>query len=225
MASILEGETKLILIVPVLNRYDLLQRMVNSIDYEISDLLIIDNGGELEKLDTPKYVKNLHILKMPTNLGVSASWNLGIKCFPFEPYWTITSADTVFKPNALANLAKSSRSDALTLTADFPYYQLFSVGEQLVQNVGLFDESIYPIYFEDNDYERRVLKVGYGIVRAAIDTEHDNSSTIHSDAHYSSRNSQTFISNQNYFESKVEVEDYSEGRWNLERVRTNSWHK
>lgn len=225
MASILERETSVILIVPVLNRYDLLQRMVDSIDYEITDLLIIDNGGELTELNVPSVVKKTHILKMPTNLGVSGSWNLGIKCFPFEKYWTITSADTVFKPGGLANLAKSSRPDALTLTADFPYYQLFSVGEQLVQNVGLFDESIHPIYFEDNDYERRVLKAGYGIVRAAIDTEHDNSSTIHSDAHYASRNSQTFISNQNYFDNKCSNEDYSEGRWNLERVRANSWRK
>jgi len=34
------------LIVPVLNRYDLLRRMLQSIDFPIRDLLIIDNGGK-----------------------------------------------------------------------------------------------------------------------------------------------------------------------------------
>jgi len=94
-----------ILIVPVLNRYDLLQRMAHSIDYEISDLLIIDNGGELGELEIPDFVKKTHILTMPTNQGVAGSWNLGIKCFPFEPFWTFTSADNEFKPGALKNLA------------------------------------------------------------------------------------------------------------------------
>jgi len=215
----------MILIVPVLNRYDLLQRMVNSIDHEIDDLLVIDNGGELKKLDTLQAVKRLHILGMPSNLGVAASWNLGIKCFPFAKYWTITSADTVFEAGALATLAEASRSDALTLTADFPHYQLFSVGEKLVQEVGLFDESIYPIYFEDNDYERRVNKAGFDIVRVGAKTQHDNSSTIQSDQHYSRRNGVTFLSNHSYYKSKCDSEDFSEGRWNLERVRTNSWHK
>jgi hypothetical protein len=33
------------LIIPVLNRYDLLERMLQSIDYPIAHLLIIDNGA------------------------------------------------------------------------------------------------------------------------------------------------------------------------------------
>jgi len=34
------------LIVPVLNRYDLLERFLQSLDYPIRDVLIIDNGGD-----------------------------------------------------------------------------------------------------------------------------------------------------------------------------------
>lgn len=215
----------MILIVPVLNRYDLLQRMVFSIDYQIEHMLVIDNGEMLTTLDVPWNVKNVHILNMPTNLGVAASWNLGIKCFPFEPYWAITSADTEFMPGALEALDKASKPDQLTLTADFPHYQAFSVGEELVQNVGLFDESIYPIYFEDNDYQRRLAKAGYKVEYAEIKVRHDNSSTIHSDEHFRQRNGQTFSSNERYFNNKVATEDFSEGRWNLERVRANNWRK
>lgn len=215
----------MILIVPVLNRYDLLQRMIDSIDYQISDLLIIDNGATLSELNVGSAVLNTHILKMPTNFGVAASWNLGIKCFPKQDYWTITSADTQFKPGALEALDKASRKDALTLTDSFPHYQAFSVGSDLVQTIGLFDESIYPIYFEDNDYERRVRHFDFEIVYATVPVHHDNSSTIHSDDHYRTRNNQTFSSNQQYYNEKVAKGDFSEGRWDLNRVRTNSWHK
>jgi len=34
------------LIVPVLNRYDLLQRMFESLDYDIHHLLVIDNNPD-----------------------------------------------------------------------------------------------------------------------------------------------------------------------------------
>lgn len=233
MGSATTARVAMILIVPVLNRYDLLVRMINSIDYEIKHLLVIDNGGYRLDEQVPfweaiwenDFILRDTVLHMPTNLGVAASWNLGIKCFPFEQYWTITSVDTEFMPGALEVLDSASRSDALTLTAYFPHYQAFSVGEQLVQKVGLFDESIYPIYFEDNDYERRVTHAGFDIVRVKARTQHDNSSTIHSDEHFMSRNSSTFASNQRYFQSKEKNGDYSEGRWNLQRVRDNNWRK
>jgi GT2 family glycosyltransferase len=223
--AILKGTPKVILIVPVLNRYDLLQRMIWSIDHPIDDLLIIDNGEMLTTIDVPNIVNRVHILNMPNNLGVASSWNLGIKCFPFEDFWTITSADTQFMPGALKNLAEASKKDSLTLTDSFPHYQAFSVGSELVQTVGLFDESIHPIYFEDNDYQRRVAHHGFEVVYASVPVAHDNSSTIHSDPHYRQRNGSTFSSNERYYNDKVARGDFSEGRWDLQRVRNNSWHK
>lgn len=214
----------MILIVPVLNRYDLLQRMVLSIDHEISDLLIIDNGRQLRQIQVPEVVKKTHILTMPSNLGVSGSWNLGIKCFPFEPFWTITSADNQFLPGSLQKLAEASRPDTLTLNSSFPFYQAFSVGEQIVQEVGLFDESIYPIYFEDNDFERRVVKKGFEVIKVEAPVHHDNASTIN-DPTTPNRNGVSWPSNQAYYQNKCDTDDYSEGRWNLERIRANSWHR
>jgi GT2 family glycosyltransferase len=210
------------LIVPVLNRYDLLQRMALSIDHPV-DLLIIDNGDLLASLKVPDIMTSVRVLKMPSNQGVAGSWNLGIKLFPFEPFWSFTAADTVFKPGALKALEEASAPNKLTLTHTFPFYQAFSVGEQLVENVGLFDESIYPIYFEDNDYERRVTHAGYEIHKAEIDVHHDNASTINAGAKFSSPNGRTFASNGTYFHDKVNSGDFSEGRWSLKRRRENDW--
>ena len=84
-----------VLVVPVLNRYDLLEDMLNSINYPIDNILIIDNGGEF------KTDRNIKVLNMPANLGLSASWNLAIKCFPHAKYWLFASADTKWSETAL----------------------------------------------------------------------------------------------------------------------------
>jgi GT2 family glycosyltransferase len=209
------------LIVPVLNRYDMLNRMVSSIDYEIEHLLIIDNGGELESLAINDFVKDLTILKMPSNQGVAGGWNLGIKCFPFEPVWFFSSADTVYKSGALSNLA-TAKPENITLASQFPHWQTFAIGEKVVQKIGLFDESIYPIYFEDNDYMRRAEIAGIKIEKVEMSLDHDNSSTINSDNSYKQQNNRTYMSNQSYYELKNPSD---EGRWDLGRRRANNWAK
>ena len=40
-------------IVPVLNRFDLLRSMLGSIDHTITDILVIDNNGNLNPGDDP----------------------------------------------------------------------------------------------------------------------------------------------------------------------------
>jgi len=209
------------LIVPVLNRYDLLQRMIRSIDYDIDYLLIIDNGGGLDEIEINDHIREVSVLKMPSNQGVAGSWNLGIKFLPFEPVWFFSSADTVYKEGALAKLAEA-KSDRITLAADFPHWQTFAIGEGAVRKIGLFDESIYPIYFEDNDYMRRADLAGVEIERIELPLGHDNSSTINSDNNYKSQNNRTFASNQQYFDIKNPAD---EGRWDLDRRRANNWAK
>ena len=75
-----------VIVIPVLNRYDLLERCIRTIDYAVEHLIIIDNGGMIEKdcLSLPKNsnIENRYVLDMPSNLGVATSWNLGIKMTP-----------------------------------------------------------------------------------------------------------------------------------------------
>jgi GT2 family glycosyltransferase len=83
------------LIVPVLNRYDLLQRMLDSVDVSVEHLLVIDNGPGSDLTFNGSF-KKVTVLHMPANLGVSGSWNLGIKSFPYAQRWFIASNDVVF---------------------------------------------------------------------------------------------------------------------------------
>ena len=212
------------LIVPVLNRFDLLQRMVESIDVRAT-IYVINNTGDTDVAEyfyQSNTLVNVHWVNMPSNLGVASSWNLGIKMLPFESRWFISSADCYFQPGDLT-LLQTAKDDALTLCSKFPHYQTFAVGDKVVETIGLFDEGLHPIYFEDNDFERRMNKAGLRVDRLPLQLGHDNSSTINSDVKLSMRNEVTFRNNKKYFDMKVDTYDYSEGRWQLQIRRMNSW--
>ena len=212
-----------VLIVPVLARPELLYRMIDSIDFAIEQLVIIDNGRvvDSQQAQTP-YALTTHLLHMPANFGVAGSWNLGIKSTPFAPYWLIANFDLVWPSGSLERLAQASSSQALTLTACQPAWSAFTIGDRIVDSVGLFDEALHPAYFEDNDYLRRCEKAGARIERTDIPVRHDNSSTLAA-GNYASRNGHTFPANAEYFGDKVDAGDYSEGRWTLARRRRLSW--
>jgi GT2 family glycosyltransferase len=214
------------LIVPVLNRYDLLDRMVSSIDYPVGHLLIIDNGASdvLEDMgiDVPACVAHTTYLPMPANLGVAASWNLGIRSFPYAERWFFASNDVQFQPGALQRLSEA-RSEEIALSAMFPYWQAFSLGYEAVKRLGLFDEGFFPAYFEDTDYLRRANELGVPVRKIEVPMIHDNSSTINSDPRLQRENSKTFVCNQAYFSDKVARGDFGAGSWSVERRRANGW--
>jgi GT2 family glycosyltransferase len=207
----------------VLNRYDLLVKMVESIDVEVDHLLIIDNGGqagEWTKYST-EAIKRVSVLSLPSNLGVAGSWNLGIKLLPHEPVWHFTSNDVVYTPGGLANLAKSE-PDQLSIALEFPHWHTFAVGEDVIRQVGLFDERLYPAYFEDNDYRHRCDLAGVKIAARPIHARHANSSTLKDSQRFQDRNRQTFEANNQLFAQKLATSDTSYS-WDLDRRRAGEW--
>jgi GT2 family glycosyltransferase len=210
------------LIVPVLNRPDLLDRLLHSIDYPVRDLLIIDNGDVVRRRPYVPQAERLTLIKSPTNLGVPASWNLGIKMLPFATYWMVVNSDAWFPTDALDRLHVEAKYDALVLSAAAPPWACFIVGQHVVSKVGLFDEGIHPAYFEDNDYERRCTFHGFPVVQSGVRVNHDNSSTI-GESRYRAANDRTFAANANYYAQKVQRGDFTEGRWDLSTRRALSW--
>jgi GT2 family glycosyltransferase len=197
-----------------------------SIDYPVAHLLILDNGSSQNPIDTEvsisDYVEQTTYLPLPSNLGVAASWNLGIKLFPHDSRWFFASNDVVFGPGSLQALSEA-RTDEITLSKGFPFWQVFAVGYGAVSRLGLFDEGFYPAYFEDTDYMRRADRLGVPIRKLDLLVEHDNSSTIRSSSLYTERNEQSFRNNQLYFNDKELAADYGQGGWSVERRRQNSW--
>jgi GT2 family glycosyltransferase len=192
-----------VLIIPVLNRYDLLDLALNSIDYKIENILIVNNG--LEEFVPSRKDINVKILHMPSNFGVAGSWNLGIKCYPHAPYWLFSSADVAFGQGSLAIFAEHSSSE--NFIKSNASYSCFSLGSSIVSSVGLFDEFIYPAYFEDNDYDDRMVLAGLApnMIAPGIHIEQlggEPSQTINSDRNLMAKNMGTFSSNGEYYRNK-----------------------
>jgi GT2 family glycosyltransferase len=193
--------------------------MLDSVDVPVQHLLVIDNGEGCDLFFSEKF-ENVTVLDLPANLGVAGSWNLGIKSFPYAHRWFIVSNDVEFAKGSLEVLAQARR-DEITLADKFPHWQAFALGDEAVSDIGLFDESLFPAYFEDNDYMRRAEFVGVNIRRAFIEMKHDNSSTVK--AGYEHKNAKTYASNAKNYQSKIRNEDYSAGNWSLEVRRANGW--
>jgi len=207
-----------VIIIPTLNRYDLLDNMLDTINYPVDNILIIDNGNGY------KTDKNVTVLNLPANLGMSASWNLGIKLFPHVKYWLFASSDTTWGETSLKEIDEASGSDKLVLTNDA--YGCFSVGENVIETVGLFDEYFYPIYFEDNDFNERVARFCHPdtIVSTSRQAAPElGSQTINSDPNLRNRNHETFLKNEEYYNYKV-ANDFKESKqWSLNRRRNQEW--
>jgi GT2 family glycosyltransferase len=209
------------LIVPTLTRYDLLQRMLSSIDYPVGHVLIIDNGNMIDQLKLPAEIKELTVLTMPANMGVAGSWNLGIKCFPFDSQWLIVSDDVVFPAGARERYAGLVDSNAMQFFDVSPKWACFSVGQTVVEKAGLACELFHPAYFEDNDWERRIDQAGVLKEVLPIQVQHDNSSTLKSG--FEDKNAATFKANQAVHNEREAHNDLSDGGWSLNIRRANSW--
>lgn len=205
------------------SKFDLAQRLLDSIDYPVEHLVIVDNSGKrkFQPIVNNDLVKNVWLIQLPFGLGYGGGLNLIVKSTPFAPYWVLVNDDSVFVPGALEIIAKQVDTTTINFLSIMPKWSGFVLGEKVVQDVGLFDERFHPIYFEDNDYERRIINAGFkaNFIHAAL--HHDNSSTLASGFH--SQNDTTFSRNHLLFVQKEELGDFSEGAWSLKIRRDNSW--
>jgi hypothetical protein len=211
------------MIVPVLTRHDLLDRMISSINYPVKDLVIINNGArDYDYLPVwNQWVSKIWHLRIPSNLGVASSWNFGIKCLPYSNWWLISNFDVEWGGDSLKMFDELSSPDKLLLSNGAPSWCAFSIGWKVVDKVGLFDEALHPAYFEDNDYERRCKEAGVDVSDSFIPLAHDNSSTLK--AGFQAKNNETFDNNARYYQDKINNKDYSQGVWSIRRRRQNSW--
>lgn len=205
-----------------LKRFDLADRLLASIDYPVEHLVIVDNSGTQSWNPTqPDKVKNLWMIRVPFGLGLVGAWNLIVKSTPHAPYWVLVNDDAWFGEGALDVIAQDANPDGLSFPHVSPEWSCIVLGQKVVEEVGLYDERLYPLYFDDNDYERRIRNAGLPVRRIDAIVHHDNSSTLK--AGYENQNNRTYSRNQSLFESKVKDNDYSEGNWSLKIRRENSW--
>jgi GT2 family glycosyltransferase len=205
-----------------LNRFDLASRLLNSIDYPVEHLVIVNNSGNKSwRPKKPDLVENLWHIEVPFGLGLVGAWNLIVKSTPHAPYWVLVNDDAWFEAGALKTIAQKAKSDTLNFLDIVPSWSAIVLGQKVVETVGLYDERFYPLYFDDNDYQRRIENAGFVIHHLPAKIHHENSSTLQSG--YQQINNKTYAANNRLFGHKVLSNDYTEGNWSLKIRRENSW--
>ena len=184
--------------VPVLNRGDLAERMLGSVDLAVAETLVILNGNADE---TRSHLKGHQVTFIDPgfNLGVAASWNFVVRARPAAPWWLIVNADIQFGAGDLERLADAMDRPGPRVACLYEF-GAFAINAETVDTVGWFDENFHPIYFEDNDYRRRCHLAGVPVVNLISRTRHDNSATIASG--YARHNDRTFPRNGDYYAAK-----------------------
>jgi GT2 family glycosyltransferase len=205
------------MVVPTLTRHDLLARMLDSVDFPVKHLVVVDNSGRGIVGGTGPW-ERMTVLPMPVNFGVAGSWNLAVRMAHREPWVLIVSDDVVWPAGALKGFSEACGEDRLVLSGTWPHWCAFGLGMGVVRKVGLFDEGYFPAYFEDRDYERQCGRAGV-LVEHGPSVSHANSSTLNTPgSNFAEWNSRTFISNRQLFENDTH-HGFDPYRW-----RSNAWN-
>jgi hypothetical protein len=211
-----------VLAFPTYARHDLAQRMIDSIDYPVEHLVIVDNSGKREfQPIKPDIVENLWLIQVPFGLGPVAAMNFVIKATPHASYWLFASEDTYCPAGSLEKIHNEVDTEALNFVDAYPDWCFVALGEGVILKAGLCSELFHPLYFDDNDYERIID--AHNIPKKRIDAKihHDNSSTIA--AGYAERNRRTFVINEKLYEKRIAEKNMNGGEWSLKIRRENSW--
>jgi GT2 family glycosyltransferase len=221
-ADAITGEVVVpVLIVPTLCRPELLTRLLSTLDVRVGHLVVIDNGrywprnARLPALSC-RAADKLTVIELPSNLGVAGSWNLGIKSTPFAPWWAVCNDDVAWPPGSLAKLASVSGPGVLAAVRGFA---AFTVGEDVVRKVGLFDERIHPAYYEDDDYCRRAAAAGVELTKVDVPLHHDGSASLGVSG---GRAEGTSKANREFYAAKESANDLTAG-WDIDRRRALAW--
>jgi GT2 family glycosyltransferase len=170
--------TVIVLGIPTIRRFDLLNQCIDSaLEGSVApdQVLVVDNSaGRCPQHAGVRYLVPTH------NLGVAASWNR-IADVAGGDWLILSNDDVVFAPDTIERL--------LTVAEDTPRAGIVSVFEgqrfcvfllrwAAFLDVGRFEESFYPAYFEDNDYAYRLTLRGWEQPVAYSNVQHVGSATF-----------------------------------------------
>lgn len=212
-------------------RTDLLIRLINSIDYPVENLVILFQGKNQEEEEENKeqftqnkYIEKYTFVYCNMNIGVSRGWNYILRNYmkPDE-YCLISGDDNYFENGSLQKIAEYisntanaldnvyiglniKRNDNTIIPSGFSSY---IITPKIHEKVGLFDENIYPAYFEDDDLWKRIVISGEksmiipDVYIFAGDDKNTESCTLHSvSLEYRNKMHSCYLRNEIYFYSK-----------------------
>lgn len=212
-------------------RFDLLNRLIRAIDYPVERLVVLIQGTCASKemknslFGINPHVMEVIVLEANFNIGVSRGWNYILKHFLVAPvpYAIICGDDSYFRSGALSQVAKAMANDDRNnnVFLDFGLergkttgFISFIITRLGLEQIGLFDENIYPAYFEDNDLWQRIVVSGarsgslHDVVVVHGDEKHTGSCTINSVVpEYRKKMDACYERNRAYIKEKWNIPD------------------
>ena len=233
--------------IPILNRIDLLHRLIDSLDHPVQTLAIVDNSANaspseakeiseqlqaLQQLGHP-LIDKIEIAKPFRNLGVAASWNLILTSFPEATAALLANNDVRFAPGVLASAVRqinTSRPQFFPLLPEPNGFSAFILTAACWDRIGLFDPSFHPAYCEDLDYRDRIRATpevdwlpGGTIHDAMAPLNQEHSATIASDPWLAEQNRASFALNRLWYFSQRRVRGDCRGAWR--RLWLSQWRR
>lgn len=219
--------------IPILNRIDLLERLLASLDHPVHTLAIVDNSGNGTGSLAPALaalaerphplINTIEIARPFGNLGVAASWNLILRAFPQAPLALLANNDVVFTSGVLTKalaLLDPSMPQFLPLLPDAAAFSAFLITAPTWNRIGLFCEDFHPAYCEDLDYRDRLRDdpainwVNVIAIQGPMQAANPSSSaTIASDPLLAAANQRSFQVNRLWYLSRRRLRGTPSGQW------------
>lgn len=177
--------------IAIVNRGDLLLRCVESVDAPIENLVIVNNGCLRDvclacDAILARRITNAHLFgtirvdEPGRNLGAAGAWNHIFRSSPGP--WLISGNDVAFHAGAIeaCRSVVDANPDVTAFYADG--YSVFVMTELGIKQVGEFDESFWPAYYEDRDHCYRAQLVKAKEMRVdGFGCSHEHSASIKAD--------------------------------------------
>jgi GT2 family glycosyltransferase len=169
---------QLVLGIPTMTRFDLLDTCIASAlagTVAPDRVIVVDNSaGQCPRRSDVTY------LVPNRNLGVAAAWNL-IARHAGQADLIVSNDDIVFANDtiqAMLDVAHAHERAGIVSPIEGQRFCLFYLRRAAYLDVGPFDETFWPAYFEDNDYHRRLTLNGWESPVAPSGVQHAHSATV-----------------------------------------------
>lgn len=162
---------------------DYSERFVASIDSPADTLVLVLNGADsvtnqwAESIQPNALIRRVIKVFAPENLGVAGATNRILFETSDAPFWFISNNDIKLAPGALAEMCKAAKSadfsvgslHPIMLSGIFPHrdhgWSAFVLLRHVLEEVGIWDENLWPAYAEDGDFETRLYGGGFRMQR------------------------------------------------------------